>query len=252
MGLAADLSAGFWRPSTVWTAAVLIILGLAIRRAERAGLDPLLIFGTGAAGLAGAMVGGDWYCLADTPQRVAQNPWLLVQILDGPKALFGALLGAVIAGMGTLRLFGASARTYADAAAPAVALGYAVYRLGCLWNGCEVGIPTDLPWAVEGPGGAATHPVAAYHAAVGLGLYMGLRRLRVGDGRVALLALGGYGLLRFGLEFVRVEPVAWFGLHPGHWWSLLAVALASGTWVYLRRIQSIDTVRSPAFSPADG
>lgn len=252
MNLPADAMATLWAPQSVWTLAALIVLGLAVQRAEWAELDPVVMFAAGVVGLVGAWVGGAWYCLASSPHRVAENPWLLGQVVGGPKAMYGALLGTGLGGVATLRVLRVPVRAYADAAAPAVALGYALYRVGCLWNGCEVGSATSLPWAVDGPGGTATHPVALYHSFVGLGLYLGLRRLHVGSGRVALLALGGYGALRFGLEFVRVEPVMWLGLHPGHWWSLLAVALAAGTWMYLRRMQSTDTVRSPAFSPADG
>lgn len=241
-----------WAPSTVRVGAILLVVCLAVRRAESGGLDPLRMFSVSVVGLVGALVGGDWYCLAGTPHRVGQNPWLLAQVLDGPKAMFGALLGTVLAGVGMLRLLRAPVQAYVDAAVPAVALGYAVYRLGCLWYGCEVGTPTGLPWAVEGPDGRATHPVAAYHGLLGLGLYLGLRRLPVGDGRVAFFALGAYGLIRFGLEFVRVEPVAWFGLHPGHWWSLLAVVLAAlGLGVLRAGIRRRGPTRFSSFMAAD-
>ncbi len=243
--------AALWAPSTVWTVAVLVVLVFAVRRAEEADLDPLLMFGAGIAGLAGAWVGGDWYALAGTPHQVLSSPWRLVQVASGPKALFGALLGAGLGGGSLLWLRKVSVSAYADAAAPAVALGYAVYRIGCVWNGCELGTATDLPWAVTGSDGTATHPVAAYHALVGLGLYLSLRPMRVGTGRVALLALGGYGLLRFGLEFVRVEPVMWLGLNPGHWWSLLAIVVAGGAWVFGHHLSSSAPARSSLLETVD-
>lgn len=244
--------AALWAPSTLWILAILVVLGFAVRRAEQEGLDPLLMFVAGVAGLAGAGVGGDWYALAGTPHQVLENPWLLTQVLDGPKAMFGALVGTSLCGAGLLWATGASVRAYADAAAPAIALGYAVYRIGCLWNGCEAGTATTLPWAVTGPEGTEVHPVAAYHAVAGLLLYLTLRPLPVGTGRVALLALGGYGLLRFGIEFVRVEPVSWLGWNPGHWWSLVALAVAlGGAWILRHRFRSPTTSRSSMLEPAD-
>ena len=228
-------------PATVWVGATLVALVLAVRRAERAGLDTAWMFAAGVAGVVGAWMGGYGYTLVDTPYRIVAEPGLLAGIVDGPKAAFGALLGGGLAGSGVLWMRGERVGAYADAAAPALALGYALYRVGCLWNGCETGAPTTLPWAVGGPLGEFEHPVAAYHAVAGLGLYLGLRRRTVGDGTGALLAVGGYGLLRFGLEFARVEPVTWWGLHPGHWWSLGVVVAAAGLWIAWGRLSTQPT-----------
>ncbi len=41
----------------------------------------------------------------------------------------------------------------ADAAAPALALGYAIGRVGCLLVGDDYGIPTDAPWGLRFPVG---------------------------------------------------------------------------------------------------
>jgi len=38
-----------------------------------------------------------------------------------------------------------------DLAAPGIALGYAIARVGCFLNGCCYGAPCDLPWAVTFP-----------------------------------------------------------------------------------------------------
>lgn len=219
---AADLA------SAVWAAAVLTVMVDAIRRAERWGLDGRVMFWTGVWGLVGAWIGGYWYCLLDTPARIAAHPLILVDVLGSEKAFFGALAGAGVGGMGYLLPRCRELWPYVEAAVPAGALGYAIFRIGCLLNGCEIGSPTDLAWAISGPEGVPRHPIAIYHGVLGLGVYLLVRNKglwfksgRRSRGRRLAWALGTYGAVRFALEFLRVEPVSWWGLHVGHWFSLV-------------------------------
>ncbi len=67
----------------------------------------------------------------------------------------GALAGFVCLPL-VLRRLGRSisVRQFADVVAPAIALGLAVDRVGCLLHGCCYGIPSSLPWAIRFPAGS--------------------------------------------------------------------------------------------------
>lgn len=137
----------------------------------------------------------------------------------------------------------------ADYCAAAGALGHAVGRLGCFFNGCCHGRPTDVPWAVAfsdpmadmDPAllGIPLHPVQLYEAFAELllaaviirGVLPAVRTRRLRQGTGFFLYMGGYALLRFTVEFFRGDDRGRLlpGLSPSQWVSaaaLLAVAAA--------------------------
>lgn len=105
----------------------------------------------------------------------------------------------------------------ADAAAPALALGLAIVRLGCLAAGCDYGLPTHsflgvvfrnpVAHALTGvPLGTPLHPTQLYESALGLALLAGLSWgpwQRAPEGARVCFFAGGYSVARFGLEFLR-------------------------------------------------
>jgi len=112
---------------------------------------------------------------------------------------------------------GAGRPSFLAAAVPALLVGLALARLGCLLAGCCPGAPSSLAWALGG-----RHPVRWLEV---LGL-LGLARIAgsLPQGQAAPLALGGFGLLRLLLLPLRevaggavarlsvgVLDAAWFG-----------------------------------------
>lgn len=108
-----------------------------------------------------------------------------------------------------------------DRAAPAVALGHAFGRIGCLLGGCCWGAPTSMPWGVTFtdeahrivgvPSGIPLHPTQAYDAGVEFVLASGLAMLIVKgrvrfDGEITLLYFCAYAVARIAIETVRVDP----------------------------------------------
>jgi phosphatidylglycerol:prolipoprotein diacylglycerol transferase len=106
------------------------------------------------------------------------------------------------------------------AAAPALAVGHAIGRIGCFLVGDDYGRPTDLPWAVAFPQGLPptlekVHPTQLYEMAFlfVLGwLLVRWRKAGAADrdvlGRYLLLAGAG----RFLIEFIRVNVRVALGL----------------------------------------
>jgi len=132
----------------------------------------------------------------------------------------------------------------ADYCAAAGALGHAVGRLGCFFNGCCHGRPTASSWAVTFTSpmadmdpallGVALHPVQLYEAAGELllaALIIGVvlprvRRKLWRQGTGFFLYTGGYSLLRFCVEFLRGDDRGRLlpGLSPSQWVSAAAFA----------------------------
>jgi prolipoprotein diacylglyceryltransferase len=109
-----------------------------------------------------------------------------------------------------------------------VALGIAVGRIGCFFTE-QIGTTTAMPWGITPPATAAAqipncpqcllgvplHPSFLYEIAFCLAAFVALVAIRdripvAGDLFKAFLL--GYGLFRFGVEFVRGNDVLALGL----------------------------------------
>lgn len=150
----------------------------------------------------------------------------------------GLLVGLLFIGWKRLPLVGTIA-----AAAPAITLGQAVGRIGCLLVGDDYGRPTSLPWGMSFPEGLPptlerVHPTQLYEAAalfVFTWLLVRWRARGVDDldlfGRYLMLV----GTARFLIEIVRVNiPVA-FGLTVAQLFSLAAVVAGASLFITARR-----------------
>jgi phosphatidylglycerol:prolipoprotein diacylglycerol transferase len=99
------------------------------------------------------------------------------------------------------------------AAAPALAAGHAIGRIGCFLVGDDYGRPSDLPWAVAFPEGlpptlVPVHPTQLYEAFALAAVAWALirwRRQRVADAEVLGRYLVLAGSIRFAIEFIRVN-----------------------------------------------
>jgi phosphatidylglycerol:prolipoprotein diacylglycerol transferase len=169
-----------------------------------------------------------------------EAPFLSLLLSRGGLSWFGGLLGGVGAGLWWLRRRRIPIVAALAAAAPALAAGHAIGRIGCFLVGDDYGRPTSLPWGLAFPRGlppttVPVHPTQLYEMA-GLAVIAVVlirwRRARVADtivfGRYLLLA----GALRFMIEFLRVNaPVA----GPLTLAQLFSVAIAIvGLW-FVRR-----------------
>lgn len=156
-----------------------------------------------------------------------------------------------------------------DAAAPALALGYGVARVGChLAGDGDYGFPTDLPWGTvyaEGifPPSAAfrdfpeiverygvngvvpdtlpLHPAPIYELLLGVALFLILwkfRRYNYPDGKLFMIYLVGAGAARLLVEFVRINPRVLFGLSEAQLISAALVLIGIFGLGYLSKRQA--------------
>ena len=158
----------------------------------------------------------------------------------GGLSWFGGLIGGVGSGLVALRVVRAPLVTTLAAAAPALAVGHMLGRVGCFLVGDDYGRPSALPWAVAFPNGlqptdVPVHPTQIYEA-VFLGwlawLLIREQRRRVSDRHILghyMILAGGF---RFVLEFIRVNEPVLFGLTLA---QILAFILAATGAVLLTR-----------------
>jgi phosphatidylglycerol:prolipoprotein diacylglycerol transferase len=251
-------------PSLIWVIACLVVLGVAVWFAHREIHESRVMYGAGIFALLGAFWGGHFLVVLSQPSVILEDPFRLLNFLEGGKGVFGAFLGAASVGALYLLYRRQPVLAYADAAVPAVALGYAVARIGCFLNGDDFGTVSSVPWAVQFPSGTEAyaahlnrglieagasfslpvHPTQLYHSAAGLFLFFLLTRWQGWwSGSRLALALAGYGLLRFTIEWFRGDALPVIGpFHASHLFSLAFIMGACLLWAMRGREQVLHGV----------
>ena len=147
---------------------------------------------------------------------------------------YGGLLGGVIAVVVMARFRRLRFGLVANMMAPAVALGYAVARIGCLLAGDGTyGRASDRPWAMALPRGVVpttvrVQPTALYETLAMLVVFVVLYRMarRPQPGwYVFAWFLVLSGVERFGVEFLRLNTPWILGLTPPQWFALFGILI---------------------------
>ena len=199
--------------------AFLAAIWLLRRRAPAFGVTPDAAADVGIWLLLSGLLGAKLLLLVVEGPRYLRSWADFLDFLRSGGVFYGGLIGAVAALAVLLRKRRIGFWTFADMAAPAVALGHAIGRMGCFLAGCCWGRECSLPWAITFtdpvaernvgvPLNVPLHPTQLYESAgllalCGLLIALGTRRA---PGRVFAVYLGGYALLRFTIEFFRGDP----------------------------------------------
>ena len=160
------------------------------------------------------------------------EPRLFLGLVFGGFVFYGGLIGGILGLWLYCRQFREPFLPYLDHAAIFLPLVHAFGRLGCFCAGCCYGFPYRGPFAVTFPegsfglSGVALFPVQLLEAGLNLLLFVVMlmifwRPRR--QGRAAGTYLAAYGVLRFGLEFLRYDAVrgAFLGLSTSQWLSIV-------------------------------
>ena len=209
------------------------------RRRYNPELASTLVFAAAVGGLIGArllFIVEEWQGFIATPMDY---------ILTGAGfTWFGGFFGGTAAVSWAVRKHKIAWLDAADMAAPALALAYGIGRLGCHFAGDgDWGRVTDVPWgvaytrAIVGwrdpstgipyPPGAVVHPTPIYEFLQGAFVFAvlwSLRKKGFAAGTIAWLYLILAGLMRFIVEFWRINPPVGFGFSEAQWFSLLLMA----------------------------
>jgi phosphatidylglycerol:prolipoprotein diacylglycerol transferase len=217
---------------------------LCVSNAERDGLPREAIAGayfvTAASGLFGARV---LYVLTNLRDFSSLADALAFR--SGGLVFYGGVLGGFVGSLAYVRKKGVSWFAWADVAAPSLALGSMLGRIGCYLAGCDYGLPlgpgaprwlsrlgTFPRWPDEIAGAGAgspawvdqvlyrglpfdravsmpVHPTQLYEATTSFAIVcflVWLRSHRAFRGQLFLTFVSLYGVARFLLETVRDDP----------------------------------------------
>ena len=191
------------------------------------------------AAFVGGLVGARIDYIIQNYDKVKDD--ILGNIFSGTGLVF---IGGVVGGAVGVLLWGRWRKFFGaqllDLGAPAVALGYAIGRIGCQVSGDgDYGIPWDGPWAMAYPHGevpttVAVHPTPIYETlAIGL-LAWWLFRMRdqFKPGLLMAFYLFFAGLERLLVEFIRRNDEVVAGLTLPQLESIAAMAVG-GVWLWI-------------------
>jgi len=188
-----------------------------------------LFFYTIIFGLIGARV----YYIFYAWSYYSQHPLDILKVWQGGLAIHGAIIAAVVVIYFYSKKKGWSVWLITDLAATALPLSLAIGRWGNYFNQELFGRPTDLPWGIpvavvsrpaEFINFTHFHPTFLYEFILdlilfGILMFIHFRKFRNQkleirnwkSGNITLLFLFGYSLIRFLMEFLRVDysPVFW-------------------------------------------
>lgn len=229
---------------------------------ERDGLRADVLANAFIAAALSALVGARLlYILTNLDEFDTVGSWF--ELRRGGLVAYGGFLGGFFGALAYLRNAGVPLLRFADVAAPTLALGLGLTRIGCYLFGCDFGAPLseDAPSWLRGWGtfphwandegspawahhvdaynldfdahySLPVHPTQLYESAAGLSmvamcLFVWTRRQF--HGQVLFVLTAVYGIWRFLIEFVRDDPERGelFGFSTSQLISLALVPLAA-------------------------
>lgn len=232
-------------------------------------LDPsVIVVWMAVAGILGAKI---WHVIDshDTIPLQALFTWQGLEWFRQGFAWFGGFVAGITALLLLARKYRVGMLTMLDVCSPAVAIGYAVGRIGCLISGDgDYGRPTSWhwPWGMAFPNGLVpttevcvnrgwpsdcrVYPTPIYEFLAGALIfwYLWRRGKRATQHPLAPGVITGEflilsGLERFLVEFLRINPRVIFGMSNAQFVALLSIIAGIILLIFVRRrFRRIDPV----------
>jgi phosphatidylglycerol:prolipoprotein diacylglycerol transferase len=234
---------------------------LATFEVKRRGHDPEIVWDLLVYLIIGGVLGGRlWHILTPPPSSIAQGytaQFYLTHPLDALAIWKGGLgiLGTIIGGLVALYMYARQHRTisyleWTDIAAPSLALGQAIGRWGNFFNQEIYGAATSLPWKIfidpahrlsGHESESYYHPLFAYESILNLANMLFLlwinRRFRdsLKRGDVFNIYCIFYPLVRFGLDFLRLDASQVFSININQTIMAIVSMVAIGVLLWRHR-----------------
>jgi phosphatidylglycerol:prolipoprotein diacylglycerol transferase len=177
---------------------------------------------------------------------------------------YGGLFGGLLAACIVSRYYGVPVSATADMAGPALVIGQALGRIGCLLSGDgDWGMPTTLPWGMQFPNaivgwneatvrtldshhnlvsgyfpGVRVHPTPIYEAILYTLIFLLLwsrRKETKVPGQLFYLYLILAGAARFMVEFLRINPRVLMGLSEAQVIAIIMMVVGVTLYLYTAR-----------------
>lgn len=248
---------------------VIIMLGavagayLAAREVKRRGKDPEIVWDLLVYLIIGGVIGARlWHVFTPPPSSIEQgvttlfyltHPLNMLNLRDGGLGIPGAVIGGAIALRMYARKHKLNFAEWADIAAPSLALGQAIGRFGNYFNQELYGAPTNLPWKIFiDPAHRVSgfenyeyfHPLFLYESLLSFAnvfflMWLTRRfegRLKAGD--VLLAYLITYPVIRFFLDFLRLDAAQLGGINANQtFMAIVAVVAAAALFIRHRQTE---------------
>jgi phosphatidylglycerol---prolipoprotein diacylglyceryl transferase len=195
----------------------------------------------------GALLGARLAYVVNHLGEYRDTPLDAFKVWEGGISLLGGIAGAILLAIPVMRRERLPFWSVMDAAAPGLALGILIGRIGDLVVGDHLGKPTDFVLGFrctgadtaspcDAPIGQGVHLPALYDLAsvtALLAVLLVLRRHKRWDGFLILTFAAWYGTGRIIEDFFRVDVTHGTGLTGSQWASVLVVA--ASLWILLAR-----------------
>ena len=198
------------------------------------------------------VIGARLYHVATEWERFSHSPQDILLIWKGGLGVPGGILLGTIVALVVSRRRGIDGHSLLWAAAPAIPVAQAIGRWGNWWNQELFGRPTSLPWGLEidadkvasagyAPG-TLFHPTFLYESLWNLGLAallvaIGWRFMYRKPARLLALYCIGYGIGRFWIEGLRIDPAKEGGGLRLNQWTAIVLVMGGLAYLVFARIQ---------------
>ncbi len=204
--------------------ALAFVLGIwfAAKRAKRQGINIDWIPDLSLVILVTAIVGSRFFYVIRHLEEFEGHRWDMINPIQssgeigiGGLSMFGGLVLAIICSVIFLRLKKLNVQRIADIVAPSIMLGLGVARIGCYFNGCCFGLPTQSSLGVifppDSPAGyfyldTPIFPIQLVASLMGFLIFailLFVERFKNFDGFTFWLMLALYSVGRFTIDFFR-------------------------------------------------
>lgn len=212
---------GFWS-----FIGILVAVYLVARWAKQDGINSDIAYDVALWGILGGIIGARLMHVLDFSSYYLANPAKIFAIWQGGIGFLGSMIGGILFGGVYAKIKNYPVGKIADYAAPAMAIAHIIGRLGDIWNGEHLSMPTKLPWGwifshPDSPGrlGAerlfgdpeiAVHPAVVYemiwNSCTVLFLLISRGKFKL-DGSLWVIYMFLYSIGRFAIQFLRIDDV---------------------------------------------
>lgn len=230
-------------PFTVFSYGFMLVIAFLVsaflmkEQAKKEGIDPETVFNLSFNVFVFGVIGARLFYIIENAGFYLRNPIEIIRLQSGGLSWFGGLFAGVIFAVIYLKKKKISLCKILDLAAPFLALGEAIGRIGCLLNGCCYGKVSNFGLFFD-VHGQTLIPTQIYSSILLLAIFVILRRSQDKphlQGQIFYSYLLLYSIKRFSIEFLRQDnPPVFFGLTLFH---LISAAIFIFALVKLLKIK---------------